>query len=598
MPECFDTRKRQLLVVLQFLGDKLVSWMSKKQDCTAMSLANAEYVALSASCAQVLWMKTQLKDYGLNYNKIPLYCDSQSAIAIHATWQHSRTSTIHTRFHFNQGQGDNEKQHQPEDIQELLRKLLNDVQIISEELADYINTLNWNRPAFYKDDDEEYTIAITPVLSTEEPDNSLSMGNEHLSTISETKLDGLIKSIVENLVPILSESESFSDIKSECDVPVCDDFTTFSNPLFDADDDFSSSDDESFSDEDVPKEIYSNPLFDEEIISTKIDPHHFNAESDLIESLLNRDTLIISSPKFDSLLEEFSGELAHIDLIPPGINETDFDPEEEIRLVEKLLYDNSSPRPPEEFNSENSDAIIESFSPSPIPVEDSDSLMEEIDLFLTPDDSMPPGIENDDYDSEGDILFLEELLSNDSPSLPENESFHFDVPSSPRPPALKGCWLIMPPKIRTRSAGRPVAESRGGGTGQRVGRGPRGGNDERVDELNGQGNDQGMGANGGHRKSQWKSQVGNQRNVGNQNGNVVNENVQENIRNVLVNGNRIEKMESVQDMSSCSIDQKVKYTAGSFVGKALARWNSQFRTLSREVAVSMSWNDFKFMMIC
>ncbi|GJX63590.1 hypothetical protein Tco_0296490 [Tanacetum coccineum] len=241
------------------------------------------------------------------------------------------------------------------------------------------------------------------------------------------------QSSVENLVPIPSESEDFSDIESECDVPVCDNFTTFSNPLFDADDDFSSSDDESFSDEDVPKEIYSNPLFDEEIISTKIDPHHFNAESDLIESLLNRDTLIISSPKFDSLLEEFSGELAHIDLIPPGINEADFDPEEEIRLVEKLLYDNSSPRPPEEFNSENYD--IEYFSPFPIHVEDSDSLMEEVDLFLTLDDSMPPGIESDDYDSEGDILFLEELLSNDSPSLPENESFHFDVPSSPRPPA-------------------------------------------------------------------------------------------------------------------------------------------------------------------
>ncbi|GJW70756.1 hypothetical protein Tco_0127673 [Tanacetum coccineum] len=327
------------------------------------------------------------------------------------------------------------KQHQPEDIQDLLHKLLNDVQIISEELADYINTPNWNCPAFYEDDDEEYTIAITPVLPTEEPDNSLSMGDEHLSTIPETESDELIKSSVENLVPIPSESEDFSDIESECDVPVCDNFTTFSNPLFDADDDFSSSDDESFSDEDVPKEIYSNPLFDEEIISTKIDPHHFNAESDLIESLLNRDTLIISSPKFDSLLEEFSGELAHIDLIPPGINEADFDPEEDIHLVEKLLYDNSSPRPSEEFNSEYSDAIIKSFSPSPIPVEDSDSLMEEIDLFLTPDDSMPPGIENDDYDSEGDIIFLEELLSNDSPSLPENESFHFDVPSSPRPPA-------------------------------------------------------------------------------------------------------------------------------------------------------------------
>ncbi|GKA25100.1 gag-pol polyprotein [Tanacetum coccineum] len=54
---------------IQFLGDKLVSWMSKKQNCTAMSSAEAEYVALSASCAQVMWMRTQLKDYGFNYNK-------------------------------------------------------------------------------------------------------------------------------------------------------------------------------------------------------------------------------------------------------------------------------------------------------------------------------------------------------------------------------------------------------------------------------------------------------------------------------------------------------------------------------------------------
>ncbi|GJV14210.1 hypothetical protein Tco_1359533, partial [Tanacetum coccineum] len=262
--------------------------------------------------------------------------------------------------------------------------------------------------------------------------------DEHLSTIPKTESNELIKSSVENLVPIPSESGDFSDIESECNVPVCDDFTTVSNPLFDADNDFSSSDDKSFFDKDVPKEnfkFFSNPLFDEEIISIKIDPHHFNAESDLIVSLLNRDTLIVSSPKFDSLLEEFSGELAHIDLIPPGINEVDFDPEEEIRLVDKLLYDNSSPRPPEELNSENSYSKIASSSPSPIPVEDSDSLMEEIDLFLTPDDSMPPGIENDDYDSERDILFLEGLLSNDSPSLPENESFHFDFPSSPRPPA-------------------------------------------------------------------------------------------------------------------------------------------------------------------
>ncbi|GKD55517.1 hypothetical protein Tco_1288904 [Tanacetum coccineum] len=235
-----------------------------------------------------------------------------------------------------------EKKHQPEDLQELLHNLLKDLQMISEELADYINTSNWNCPAFYEDDDEEYTIAITPVLPTEEPDNSLSMGDEHLSIILKTESDELIKSSIENLVLIPSESEDFSDIESECDVPVCDNFTTFSNPLFDADEDFSSSNNDSFSDEDVPKEIYSNPLFDEEIISTKIDPHHLNAESDLIESLLNRDTSIVSSPKFDSLLEEFFCELAHIDLISPEIDEVDFDTEEEIHLVEKLLYDNSS----------------------------------------------------------------------------------------------------------------------------------------------------------------------------------------------------------------------------------------------------------------
>ncbi|GJV70451.1 hypothetical protein Tco_1490446 [Tanacetum coccineum] len=208
---------------------------------------------------------------------------------------------------------------------------------------------------------------------------------------------------------------------SEYDMPVCDDFMTFSNPLFDFYDDSTSSDDELFSDEDVPKEnfkIYLNPLFDEEIISTKIDPHHFNAKSDLIESLLNRDTSIVYSPMFDSLLEEFFGELAYINLISPKIDEADFDPEEEIRLVEKLLYDNSSPRPSEELNSKNPDAVMESISPSPIPVEGSDSLMEEINIFLAPDDSIPPGIKNDDYDSEGDIL--EELLNNDSLSLPEN----------------------------------------------------------------------------------------------------------------------------------------------------------------------------------
>ncbi|GJS23624.1 hypothetical protein Tco_0452256 [Tanacetum coccineum] len=67
---------------LQFLRGKLVSWSSKKQDCTAMSTAKAEYVSLSTCCAQVIWMRTQLLDYGYKYNRIPMYCDSKSAIAI------------------------------------------------------------------------------------------------------------------------------------------------------------------------------------------------------------------------------------------------------------------------------------------------------------------------------------------------------------------------------------------------------------------------------------------------------------------------------------------------------------------------------------
>nr|GFA15615.1 hypothetical protein [Tanacetum cinerariifolium] len=239
-----------------------------------------------------------------------------------------------------------------------------------------------------------------------------------------------IKSSIENLVPNPSESEC----EHEYDVPACGVFTTFSNILFNVDYDFSSSDDPSFYDEDIPKEIYSNPLFDEEIISMKIVPHHFNAESNLIEYLLNCDSSIISSySKIDSLFDEFAGELTLLKSIPPGINKIDCDPEGEIHLFKRLLYDNSSPRPSKEFISENSDTAFESFSSFSIPVKDSNSLMEEIDLSFTPDDPMPPGIEEDDYDFERDVLILEELLSNDSLSLPENESFHFDIPLSSRP---------------------------------------------------------------------------------------------------------------------------------------------------------------------
>nr|GEU56864.1 hypothetical protein [Tanacetum cinerariifolium] len=169
--------------------------------------------------------------------------------------------------------------------------------------------------ACYDDDDDNYTFAITP----NEPDNSLSMGDKHLDTVLAMESDEFVKSGVENLVPIPSEPEGEHD------------------------------DDPSFSNEDFLKEIYSNPLFDEEVISMKIDPHHFNVESDLIESF--------------------------------------------------------------------------------------DSLMEEIDLSFTMDYPMPPGIEEDDYDSERDILILEEFLSNNSLLILKNESFHFGIPLFSRPPA-------------------------------------------------------------------------------------------------------------------------------------------------------------------
>nr|GEV20329.1 hypothetical protein [Tanacetum cinerariifolium] len=275
------------------------------------------------------------------------------------------------------------------------------------------------------DDDEDYIITVTPSLSTEEPDNSLSMGDEHLDTISATESNEFIKSSVENLVLIPSESEG----ESECDMPAREEFTTFSDILFDSDYDFYSSDDQSFSNKDLPKEIYSNPLFEEEIIPMKIDRHHYNVASDLIESLRTHDSSIIISSKIDSLFDEFAGELTLLKSIPLGIDEIDCYPEKETHFIKRLLYDNSYPRPPEKFVSDNSDAEIETFSPFPIPVKDSDSLMEEIDLSFTPNYPMPPGIEDDDYDPERDILILKDLLSNDSLSLPEKESFHFDIPS-------------------------------------------------------------------------------------------------------------------------------------------------------------------------
>ncbi|GKB53080.1 hypothetical protein Tco_0903833 [Tanacetum coccineum] len=228
----------------------------------------------------------------------------------------------------------------------------------SKDLPTLGNTSNQLKESI---DETHPSDSITPDLPITD---SLVMEDEHLDTISETDSDEEIESSI------------------------------FSNPLFDSNADYTSSDDESSSEEDVPVEnfkFYSNPLleFDEEIFSNTV----------------------ITFPKIDFLLEQFTGELALINPIPAGIVETNFDPKEDIRLIKKLLYDNSSPRPPEELNFEISDAIIKSFSSSPIPVKDSDSPMEEIDIFLDADDSIPPGIDSDGYDSEEDNLFLDDPLS-------------------------------------------------------------------------------------------------------------------------------------------------------------------------------------------
>nr|GEZ68829.1 hypothetical protein [Tanacetum cinerariifolium] len=417
------------------------------------------------------------------------------------------------------------------------------------------------------DNDEDYTSAITPnepVPSIEEPDNSLSMGDEHLNTIPATKLDEFIKSSVENLILIPSESEGIPDHR--CDVPSHDnsspldvskyhfedfsesneefysidddsftldnihyveasppdyelvslevmdivipevggieasnddpipfydpiisrtpsnltpsgesdfflevdaflavedeftssqfpksyldlegdmllleaflyddhssdfktessstslnslleetnnfdnslpEFTTFSKVLFDPEYESDSSNDQSCSDEDVLEKIFSKPLSEEEIIPMKIDQHPDNAESDLMASLCTHDSSLPISSKIDSLLDEFVGELTLLKSIPSGIDETDCDFEEDIRLIEKLLYD-------------------------------SDSLMDKIDLFCTPDYLMPPGIEKKDYDSERDILIRKDLPRNNTLSFAEKKSFHFDIPLFSRPPA-------------------------------------------------------------------------------------------------------------------------------------------------------------------
>ncbi|GJZ41553.1 hypothetical protein Tco_0588439 [Tanacetum coccineum] len=362
------------------------------------------------------------------------------------------------------------------------------------------------------DDDEEYSIplkdmpqispsiALAPVSSIMEPEDSLIMRNEELSTIPEKGSDEFIKSSVEDLIPIPREFEDSSSSDSKSILPSSDDFSpifeeksmTFSNPLFDSNNDFTSSDDESLSDEDVLEDvkIYSNPLFefDDEYISSDVN-HLFDkvlediACKDSYNSNLDESTFLVI-PLFDSIKDEslfpFSRdydtssddddfedieyvsleEVNVVDQEKEEINLEDILQIQDVILREKLLNINRLIDNIESLkDNPTPDRVLKSSSSFPIPVADSDSFFEnsdtslsysdislpefetfsdhtketrsgkEVDTFPVPEDSIPPGIESD-FDLEGDIILLNDLLNDDT--ILEYERFTFDIePDAP-----------------------------------------------------------------------------------------------------------------------------------------------------------------------
>ncbi|GKC29679.1 hypothetical protein Tco_1036973 [Tanacetum coccineum] len=359
-------------------------------------------------------------------------------------------------------------------------------ELLAEEQAATINSLYQNpdllQSFIYQDDDnddddydEESIIsmnadmsetpspdAITTSSPIEEPKDSLIMEDEDIDTIPEKESDKDNESSAENLVQNPSESEATSDNESECDLPIFDDSpldvfedncVIFSRPLFDSYGDTTSSeyssDDESILEEDT----FSNlPFkFNVESISSDVYPIYDEVLEDINGTNYLIDSINDFSPKIDPLLEEFAGELALINPIPPGIAGVDFDPEGDSRLVEKLSYDNSSPRPPEELNYED---IIEFFSAFPIPVEGSDFLLEETNTILSYLDDSLPELETFSFDIEEknsgsttthfdySLPIYEKFSFHDDPteeknsgsttthadiSLPKYDSFHFDL---------------------------------------------------------------------------------------------------------------------------------------------------------------------------
>nr|GEV04786.1 hypothetical protein [Tanacetum cinerariifolium] len=261
----------------------------------------------------------------------------------------------------------------------------------------------------------------------EEPEYSFSMGYEHFITTLATESNEVVESSDKNLVPILREHEVTSDNESEYNESINDDsflaFTTFTNPLFNDNDDFTSNDNESIHDKDEEFKVYSNLFFDDdEIYSDELELHCSNVESTFVESLSNHDTL-----KFDHL-----GEFSRV-LMPIHIADEERIRKEHtkyISLMERLITINPYPRPM--VNA----TIVESLPLYLIPIQDNDSQREEINIVTNTDELLPLGFENDD--SEGEIDILEELrvdnsISNSENELSGKEASDFDNPSFPGP---------------------------------------------------------------------------------------------------------------------------------------------------------------------
>nr|GEY41314.1 hypothetical protein [Tanacetum cinerariifolium] len=245
--------------------------------------------------------------------------------------------------------------------------------------------------------------AVAPILSTKEPEYSPRMGYKHSNTTSKTESNEIIKSGVEELVPILSENEVILEDKRDCDLPVCE-----NSPICDN-----------------QSEIFSDSKNDDDISS---DDDDFEDIEYVEASLTDLEIVSVEEENFDnSLSDNFSPEF-----------KTFYDHTEETRSGNTTTHAHDSLPEYDSFCFEiepDQEKLINVLKNNMSDDSSNDPLLEEDDLFLASDNSIPSGIENFGNDSEGDIRFLEELLIDDSILSHESSDSNFeDNPSFPRPP--------------------------------------------------------------------------------------------------------------------------------------------------------------------